>query len=561
MTGPLEPTNEAYATAKLAGWKLCQAYRQQYGADFITAHPGERLRAAATTSTRTSGHVIPALIRRMHEAKVQRRARADRLGHRHAAARVHLRRRPRRRLPVRHAALRRRRRRSTSAAAPTCRSPSWPSASPTSSATAGRLVFDATQPDGMPRKVLDAGRAARLGWRPRTDFARRLWPSTYDWFLRARGHTRTRRMHDARAVSLAVPHPPRRGGDRPRSTRRDRIKSPVHLSIGQEAVSVGVCEALRPDDVVFGTYRGHALYLAKGGDLRAMVAELYGKATGCTKGKGGSMHLIDAGGRRDGHVRRRRHHHRQRRRLRLRRSRLRAPDAPSSSASSATARPRKASSPRASTSPRSSGCRSCSSARTTATRSTPTSATARAGADICARPGATACRRSASTDNDVLGDPRAGQRRGRCAIRAGGGPWFFEVMTLPLARARRPGRGLTTLGYRTRGRGRAVDRERRGAPPGGELPAAERGGGSRTRSRRRSRDALRLRRGRARSPTPRTVDATSSRRMPMPHPLRQSARGRSRPAHRASRCSRSALSLRRGRPRGHRPGDGARPVA
>ncbi len=73
----------------------------------------------------------------------------------------------------------------------------------------------------------------------------------------------------------------------------DKIKSPVHLSIGQEAVSVGICEALRPDDVVFGTYRGHALYLAKGGDLRRMVAELYGKATGCAKGKGGSMHLID----------------------------------------------------------------------------------------------------------------------------------------------------------------------------------------------------------------------------------------------------------------------------
>jgi TPP-dependent pyruvate/acetoin dehydrogenase alpha subunit len=73
----------------------------------------------------------------------------------------------------------------------------------------------------------------------------------------------------------------------------DRIKSPVHLSIGQEAVSVGVCDALRPDDVVFGTYRGHALYLAKGGDLPAMIAELYGKVTGCTRGKGGSMHLID----------------------------------------------------------------------------------------------------------------------------------------------------------------------------------------------------------------------------------------------------------------------------
>jgi TPP-dependent pyruvate/acetoin dehydrogenase alpha subunit len=73
----------------------------------------------------------------------------------------------------------------------------------------------------------------------------------------------------------------------------DKIKSPVHLSIGQESVSVGVCQALRNDDIVFGTYRGHALYVAKGGDLRAMIAELYGKHTGCAKGKGGSMHLID----------------------------------------------------------------------------------------------------------------------------------------------------------------------------------------------------------------------------------------------------------------------------
>jgi TPP-dependent pyruvate/acetoin dehydrogenase alpha subunit len=72
----------------------------------------------------------------------------------------------------------------------------------------------------------------------------------------------------------------------------DAIKSPVHLSIGQEAVSVGVCEALLPQDLVFGTYRGHALYLAKGGDMKEMVAELYGRATGCTRGKGGSMHLI-----------------------------------------------------------------------------------------------------------------------------------------------------------------------------------------------------------------------------------------------------------------------------
>jgi len=73
----------------------------------------------------------------------------------------------------------------------------------------------------------------------------------------------------------------------------DKIKSPVHLSIGQEAVSVGVCEALKLDDVVFGTYRSHAMYLAKGGSLKKMMAELYGKSTGCAKGKGGSMHLID----------------------------------------------------------------------------------------------------------------------------------------------------------------------------------------------------------------------------------------------------------------------------
>src|SRR5262245_21442642 len=73
----------------------------------------------------------------------------------------------------------------------------------------------------------------------------------------------------------------------------DKIKSPIHLSIGQEAVAVGVCEALEPADVIFRTYRSHASYLAKGGDLKKMIAELYGKATGCTKGKGGSMHLID----------------------------------------------------------------------------------------------------------------------------------------------------------------------------------------------------------------------------------------------------------------------------
>lgn len=73
----------------------------------------------------------------------------------------------------------------------------------------------------------------------------------------------------------------------------DKIKSPMHSSIGQESVAVGVCEALLPEDVVFGSYRSHAYYLAKGGDLNSMVAEMYGRITGCAKGKGGSMHLVD----------------------------------------------------------------------------------------------------------------------------------------------------------------------------------------------------------------------------------------------------------------------------
>jgi len=73
----------------------------------------------------------------------------------------------------------------------------------------------------------------------------------------------------------------------------DKIKSPVHLSIGQEAVSAAVCDHLQHSDVVFGTYRGHALYLAKGGDVPRMMAELYGKVDGCGRGKAGSMHLVD----------------------------------------------------------------------------------------------------------------------------------------------------------------------------------------------------------------------------------------------------------------------------
>ncbi len=71
------------------------------------------------------------------------------------------------------------------------------------------------------------------------------------------------------------------------------MRCPVHLSIGQEAAAVGVCAALKNSDVAFSTHRCHSHYLAKGGDLKIMIAELYGKKTGCASGLGGSMHLID----------------------------------------------------------------------------------------------------------------------------------------------------------------------------------------------------------------------------------------------------------------------------
>src|SRR5258705_1935309 len=71
------------------------------------------------------------------------------------------------------------------------------------------------------------------------------------------------------------------------------MRSPPHLCMGHEAVAVGVCAALRAADVVFPYYRSHGWYLAKGGNLDSMMAELFGRETGCSRGCGGSMHLID----------------------------------------------------------------------------------------------------------------------------------------------------------------------------------------------------------------------------------------------------------------------------
>ena len=71
------------------------------------------------------------------------------------------------------------------------------------------------------------------------------------------------------------------------------MRCPTHFSIGQEAVAAGVCRSLRLEDHVISAHRSHAHYIGKGGNLRAMFAELYGKVDGCASGKGGSMHLID----------------------------------------------------------------------------------------------------------------------------------------------------------------------------------------------------------------------------------------------------------------------------
>lgn len=73
----------------------------------------------------------------------------------------------------------------------------------------------------------------------------------------------------------------------------EEMRCPMHLCIGQEAIAVGVCSALSSHDVAFGNHRAHGHYLAKGGNLNAMVAELYGRSTGCCGGRGGSMHMID----------------------------------------------------------------------------------------------------------------------------------------------------------------------------------------------------------------------------------------------------------------------------
>jgi GDP-L-fucose synthase len=181
MSGPLEPTNEAYALAKLAGLTLCKAYRRQFGAPFLTAIPANAFGPHDDFSPDDS-HVIPGLIRKLHEARCRGqaefhvwgsgRARREFVYSRDLADACLF--------VLRHydgdepinlgggAEL---------------------SIAETARAVAevvgyrGRLCFDSSRPDGMPRKILDAGPLKALGWTPATDFHTAL-AETYEWFLR-----------------------------------------------------------------------------------------------------------------------------------------------------------------------------------------------------------------------------------------------------------------------------------------------------------------------------------------------------------------------------------------
>ena len=73
----------------------------------------------------------------------------------------------------------------------------------------------------------------------------------------------------------------------------NKMRCPTHLCSGQEAISAVIGQLLKEDDYAVGTHRSHGHYLGKGGNLKKMLAEIYGKTTGCSKGLGGSMHLID----------------------------------------------------------------------------------------------------------------------------------------------------------------------------------------------------------------------------------------------------------------------------
>lgn len=180
LTGPLEPTNEWYAVAKIAGIKLCQAYRRQYGSDFISAMP-TNLYGPNDNFDLASSHVLPALIRKFHDAKANGSADVEIWGTgspmreflhvddladaclflmEHYSDDSHINVGTGVDLSIRELAEK-------------VRQIVNPGAN---------LRFDTSKPDGTPRKVLDVSRLRNLGWSPAHDLESGI-RSTYEWFL------------------------------------------------------------------------------------------------------------------------------------------------------------------------------------------------------------------------------------------------------------------------------------------------------------------------------------------------------------------------------------------
>jgi GDP-L-fucose synthase len=187
LTGPLEPTNESYAIAKIAGIKLCQAYRRQYGSNFISAMP-TNLYGPNDNFDLTSGHVVPAMIRKFHAGKVAgarevviwgtgrpRREflHVDDLADAcvflmaHYESEEHINVGTGVDLSIRELA----------------------EAIRAAVHSEAVLAFDASKPDGMPRKLLDVSRLHALGWHHRVGLREGI-ASTYEWFLQNQDHLR-----------------------------------------------------------------------------------------------------------------------------------------------------------------------------------------------------------------------------------------------------------------------------------------------------------------------------------------------------------------------------------
>ncbi|NOX40885.1 MAG: GDP-L-fucose synthase [Alphaproteobacteria bacterium] len=196
LTGPLEPTNEPYAIAKIAGIKLCESYNRQYGRDYRSAMP-TNLYGPYDNFHPENSHVVPALIRRFHEAvetgtekitiwgsgkPMREFMHVDDM----AAACVHLMNLPQEVLAAQTEPMRSHINVGTGQ---DCTIRELAEALAEVTGFTGQLVFDTSKPDGMPRKLLDTSRLTALGWTPQISPRDGLL-SAYDWFLENQGQFR-----------------------------------------------------------------------------------------------------------------------------------------------------------------------------------------------------------------------------------------------------------------------------------------------------------------------------------------------------------------------------------